>query len=185
MPLADNVLVSSTGALYIAPLGTTAPTGATPAWNVAFKELGFLSEDGITENPSLDSEEIKAWQSGTVIRKVITGSGLEFSFDVIETNLTILELFYPGSVITAVTGPPAETKVEVKLPVATFKAFGIDLVDGTKLERIIVPRASISARGERNYTNPSARNFPLTLSASPDSAGVTAIRYLNPQLVAV
>jgi hypothetical protein len=181
---AAQVLVGATGAVYTAPLGTAAPTGATPAWAVAWKELGYIGEDGITENPSLDNEEIKAWQSGAVIRKVITGSTLDFSFECIETNQSVLGLFYPGSTITQVAGPPTETKLDQKLPVAVFVAMGLDIIDGTVLERIIIPRAALSAREERSYANAAARGYTMTLSASPDSTNVLAIRYYNPQLVA-
>jgi hypothetical protein len=182
---AANVLVGTTGAVYSAVLGSTAPTGATVAWAAAWKELGYIGEDGITENPGLDNEEIKAWQSGAVIRKVITGSTLDFSFECIETNQTVLGLFYPGSVITQVVGPPAETKLDQKLPVPAFVAIGLDVIDGTVLERIIIPRAQLSAREERTYANAAARGYNVTLSASPDSNNTLAIRYYNPQLATV
>jgi hypothetical protein len=182
---AANVLVAATGAVYVAVLGSTAPTGASVAWAAAWKELGYIGEDGITENPGIDNEEIKAWQSGAVIRKVITGSTLDFSFECIETNQSVLGLFYPGSVLTQVVGPPAETKLDQKLPVATFVAIGLDIVDGTVLERIIIPRASLSSREERTYANASARGYSITLSASPDSANILCTRYYNPQLATV
>lgn len=35
------------GAIFSAPLGTTLPTDATTALNVAFKGLGYVSEDDI------------------------------------------------------------------------------------------------------------------------------------------
>jgi hypothetical protein len=179
---AANVLVGTTGKVLIAPLGSTAPTGSTPAWAVAWKELGYLSEDGITEDASMDIEEIKAWQSGTIVRRVLTGSGLQWNFTVIETNLDTIIQFYPGSTITAVVGPPAETKQDIKLPVITAVAFGFDILDGTTIERWIVPRAELAGRGERNIVNGDARGFPFTMSAIPDSAGILATKYHNPQL---
>jgi hypothetical protein len=182
MSLASNVLVGTTGAVYIAPLGTVAPTDAVAAWNVAFKLLGYLSEDGLVETPDMDVEEIKAWQSGATVRRVLTGSGLTFGFTAIETRLEVVKQFYPGSTTTQVTGPPAETKLEIKLPVITPVALGMDVVDGAVLERTIVPRAELAGRGERNVVNGSARAFPFTYNAVPDSAGIGAIRFHDPQL---
>jgi hypothetical protein len=176
---AGNVLVAATGAAMIAPLGTTAPTDATSAWGAGWLDLGYLSEDGFTENPILESDEIKAWQSGAIVRKVITGSGEEFSFDTIETNLNTVTLFYPGSVIT-VAG--SNTKVEIHIPVATPQAFGFDVIDGSRRARIIVPRAELTERGEVNYKNADAVAQPFTVNATPDSAGILAIKYFNPVL---
>jgi hypothetical protein len=61
----------------------------------------------------------------------------------------------------------------------------LDIVDGTVLERIIIPRASLSSREERTYANASARGYSITLSASPDSANILCTRYYNPQLATV
>ena len=184
MPDAANVQVAATGALYIAAIGTTAPTNASAAWPAGWKELGYLSDDGVTETPTLDSEEIKAWQNGAVVRTPITGSRFNIGFTVIETRYEVLELFYPGSVITQETGPPLETKLDIRLPLAKPWAFGLDVIDGTMLERTILKRAELFERGERNNQNAAARGFPMVLSASPDSVTSLAVRFYQPQLVA-
>lgn len=177
------VEVAATGAVYVATLGASPPANATAAWSTAWGELGYMNEDGVTENPSLDVEEITAWQSGAIVRRVITGSGLEFSFTAIETNLRTIDLYYPGSVITQLAGPPVETKHDIKLPVATPKAFGFDVVDGTKRIRIIVPRAQLSDRAEIPYQNNNPVAYGFTVSVEPDSAQLLATKYFNPQLV--
>jgi hypothetical protein len=183
MPLDSSLVeVAATGAVYVAAVGATAPTNATIAWATTWGELGYMNGDGVVENPSLDVEEIKAWQSGAIVRKVITGSGLEFAFTAIETNLRTIDLFYPGSVITPLAGPPVETRHDIKLPVATPKAFGFDVVDGAKRIRIIVPKAQISARGEVPYKNSGPVNYPYTVSAEPDASQILCIKYFNPQL---
>lgn len=179
---ATLVQVAATGAIYMSTIGATAPTNATAAWSTAWGEFGYIGEDGFTENPSMDNEEIKAWQSGAIVRRVITGSGLEFSFMAIETNLRTLDLFYPGSVITAVTGPPVETRVDVKAPVVVPKAFGFDVIDGTKRTRIVVPRATLTDRGEVQNANGNAIGYDYTLNAEPDASGILAVKYYNPQL---
>jgi hypothetical protein len=179
---ADQVDVAATGAVYMSTIGATAPTNATAAWSTAWKELGFLSEDGLTENQGLDSEEIKAWQNGAVVRRVITGSRMELAFTPIETNLQTLDLFYPGSVTTQVTGPPAETQTIIKLPVATPKAFGIDVIDGTKRLRVIVAKAEVADRGEVSYLNSAPVSYPVTLNVTPSTANELATKLHNPQV---
>jgi hypothetical protein len=181
---AGNVQVAATGAIYMSTVGATAPTNSTAAWSTAWKELGYMNEDGFTENPSLDSEEIKAWQSGAIVRRVVTGSGHAFSFTAIETNNIVLDLFYPGSTLTQETGPPVETKVQVKLVNAVDKAFGFDVLDGTDRIRIVVPKARLSERGEISYKNSEPVAYPFTVSVEPDSTGLLCIKYHNPQLAA-
>ena len=55
------------GALYRAPLGTTLPTDAETALNEAFKALGYISDDGMTNENSPDSSSVKAWGGDTVL----------------------------------------------------------------------------------------------------------------------
>jgi hypothetical protein len=174
---ADLVEVAATGAVYMSTVGAAAPANGTTAWGTVWGDLGYMNEDGVTETPSLDTEEIKAWQSGAVVRKVITGSRLEFNFTGIETNLRTLELFYPGSTIATVG---SDTKVTIKLPVAVPKAFGIDAIDGTDTIRIIIPKAQITERGEVTYVNGAPIAYPFTIAVEPDSAGVLAVKYVNP-----
>lgn len=179
---ASLVEVAATGAIYMSTVGAVAPTNSTVAWTTAWGELGFISDDGVTENPTMDNEEIKAWQSGATVRRVITGSGLELSFTAIETNKRTLDLFYPGSVITDIAGPPAETRVDIKLPVATQKAFGIDVVDGAKRIRIVVPKGELIDRGEVSYVNGSPIGYQYSLNVVPDSSNILALKYFNPTL---
>lgn len=49
------------GAVSVAPLGTVLPTDAKTALNEAFKNLGYISEDGLNNENSPESEKIKAW----------------------------------------------------------------------------------------------------------------------------
>lgn len=49
------------GAISTAPLGSTLPTDATTKLDTKFKSLGYVSEDGITNENSPESEKIKAW----------------------------------------------------------------------------------------------------------------------------
>lgn len=49
------------GAVWSAPLGTTLPIDAATDLDAAFKSLGYISEDGLTNENTPESENIKAW----------------------------------------------------------------------------------------------------------------------------
>ena len=60
----------TTGAIWVAPVGSTLPTDATTALDAAFKCLGYASEDGVTNANSPDTDTVKAWGGDTVLTPV-------------------------------------------------------------------------------------------------------------------
>ena len=65
---ADNVRVGLNGNVYVAPKGTTAPADLTSAWDPAWKDLGYLNDDGVEMEYGTDVEDIMAWQSLSPVR---------------------------------------------------------------------------------------------------------------------
>lgn len=176
---ADNVLVALTGAALYAPLGTTLPTDTTTAWNAAFVDLGYLSEDGVTETPEDETTEIAAWQNGDVARSLITRSAIRFGFTMIETTAGGLALYHGGSVTGTDPSGIGEASIELAGTPNDRFAFGLDVIDGDNDVRITIPNASIVERGEITYVNNDAIGYPVTIQANPGVGGVRAIKYFN------
>ena len=59
----DNVRVGVTGAIYVAPLGTTLPTSSQASLNAAFEDLGYMDESGVAELINEQITNLKAWQN--------------------------------------------------------------------------------------------------------------------------
>lgn len=176
MPDSDAVLVALTGAVLSAPAGTAGPVDPTTAWAAAWVNLGWISEDGVTESYSDDSNEIKAWQGGTTVRTVITGSTATYAFTAIETNEEVLARYHKGSTITPGTG---FSTIEIAAAQADSRAWGFDVVDGTNHIRIILERAEVTERGDIVYNNSDAIGYEMTVTAYPNDTGVVAVKLVD------
>lgn len=171
---ADNVRSALTGAVYVAPSGTTYPADPTSAWDAGFLDLGYLSEDGITEAHSADWNQIRAWQNRTVVRQLLTGSEATFAFTLLETTATGLEVYHGGSVVVDQGGDVY--RMEVVEPEEDYRVWGLDVVDGDDHIRIIIPDGTVTETGDIVYQNGEAVGYPITVSARSDTNGLVAIK---------
>lgn len=170
---ASNVRVALTGAVYTAPSNTAYPADATSAWGAGWSDLGYISEDGVTEGYADNSEVIKAWQGGATVRTVITSTDATFHFVCLETNIAVLETYHKGSLLT---DDGSTATMNVGAATADERMFGFDVLDGDEHIRIVVPRGEVSERAEITYTSNAAAMYDITVTAYPDANGVTAIK---------
>ena len=92
------------GAIYHAPFGTTLPTDATSTLNAAFKNLGYVSEDGLVNSNTAESESIKAW-GGDVVANLQTEKPDTFTATFIEAmNEDVLKADLPALIADAFDG---------------------------------------------------------------------------------
>lgn len=161
---ASNVDVAITGAVYRAATTVAVPTSPTDVLGGGWIEMGFIGETGLTEAPNDTTKEIKAWQNGTTVRRLITGSTYNFSFTAIETNAVVLETYHKGSSIETAGGV---STLEVLGANAQRWMFAFDVIDGEKHLRIICQDAEVTERGQIVYRNDEAIGYPLTITSYP------------------
>ncbi|MEU7160331.1 hypothetical protein [Streptomyces chrestomyceticus] len=177
MPLnANAVRVALSGAAYVAPKGTEGPKDAVSPWPPAATDIGWISEDGITESNSADTTEIKGWQGGQTVRKVISSSEMTFKFTAIETSKSVLELYHKGSKIVTKDGASI---LAIKAPGTDRRWFGFDVIDGDSHVRIWVPDGEVSETGDITYKGDEAIAYELTITAYPGPDGTVAYKYSN------
>lgn len=165
---APQVRVGITGELYSAPLGTAAPTDSTTALVAAYVGLGYVSEDGVTENWDDSVDNIVAWQNATTVRAAVTESTGTLALTLIQTNVQVLERFYRGStMVTDVT----DSRLDVKPITADPRAWVLDILDGAIHIRIFLGNAEITERGEVMYASGEPVGYPITITAYPDDNG--------------
>ncbi len=164
------------GGVYRAPAETALPTDATTDLASAFKNIGEVSEDGITKSYSYESEEIKN-MDGAVVLTVQTSKGVTYAFkDISLLNIDAMKAVYgeenvTGSLETGISIEENDDEPEEAVWV-------IDMVcsDGT-LHRTVIPRGKISDIGDVVYKNDEAAGYDLTLSCLKDNDGVKVYEY--------
>ncbi|MBZ4319536.1 hypothetical protein JNW98_09175 [Streptomyces sp. SCA2-4] len=166
--------VGITGAAYVAPKGTTAPTDATSTWPAAATDIGWISEDGITESNSTDTSEIKGWQGGQTVRKVISSSEMTFKFTAIETSRAVLELYHKGAKMTTTNG---KSVLAIKAPTTDRRLFGFDVIDGSSHVRIVIPDGEVTETGDVTYKADEAVSYEITVTGYPGADGTVAYKY--------
>ena len=168
------------GAIYRAPIGTTLPTDATTALGAAFVCLGYVSEDGLTNDNSPESEDIRAW-GGDKVLTVVSNKDDTFNFTLIEAlNVEVLKTIYGDDNVTGDLTNGIEVKANAKD--LDEYVWAVDMVlRGSVLKRIVIPDGKVSAVGTISYVDGEAVGYETTLATSPDASGNTHYEYLQKQ----
>ena len=167
----DNVRVAVTGAVYVGPTSAAAPTGSASALT-GFTDLGYVSADGITETIDKTTNQIRAWQNGSLVREVVSEGTYSVQLTFLETNQDVLELYF-GSTITGgeLDGDPTQS--------GGRKSFVVDVVDGSIVERTYIPAGEVTAVGERVLASGEAIGYNVTITAYADTSNVTFKKWFS------
>jgi hypothetical protein len=168
----DNVRVAVTGAVYVAPAGTPAPTASDSTLNSAFADLGYVHSDGIAETIDKSTNQIRSWQDGSLVREIVSDGTYSVSFTLIETKEEVLELYYGVDVVGGeVDIDPRKT--------GGRKSFVIDVVDGDSVERTYIPAGEVTSVGERTLASGEAIGYEVTVTAYADQSSDVAIKWFS------
>jgi len=161
----------------------TIPTDCTTALAAAYKCLGYVSDDGLTNSMSNESEDIKAW-GGDVVMTIKKSRKDTFKFKLIEVlNDEVLKAVYGDdnvSVAAATTTAPKTIAIASNNSDQPACCYVVEMVTQTgNPKRIVIPNAKVNEIGDIVYKDEEAVGYDLTLGAEADSSGNTHYEYLT------
>lgn len=167
------------GAISVAPLGSTLPKDADGVLDGAFKNLGYISDDGLSNENTASTEQFKAW-GGDIVDESQTEKPDRFKVKFIEVlNLEVLKNVYGDD---NVSGESIESGITIKANSKELnaKSFVIEMIlkDGI-LKRIVIPNGKIVEIGEIPYKDNELTGYEVTISALPDGDGNTHYEYIK------
>lgn len=173
---ATNVRVAVTGAVYSAAKTATAPTTATSALGVDYKDLGYVSDGGVTETRDRSTNQIRAWQNSALVREPVTESSIRYSFTLIETKADTIEQYY-GTAVAAdgsVKIDPGKT--------GGRRRYVLDVIDGDEVIRVYIPDGEVTEVGDQVYVNGDPIGYEITVTGyavNDDDESYSAIKWYS------
>lgn len=168
----------STGCVWVAPSGTALPVDANSPLDDAFKCVGYISEDGVTNAVDTDSTDVTD-MGGVKVLSEISSYGETYQFAMLELNETSAKLRYGTANVEA----PDEDTITIRHAMPTGESsvvvFEI-LLTGNKVKRIVLPDATISDHGDIQYSAGDAITYDVTLAANPSEliGGASSVEYV-------
>ena len=164
---------STTGAVAIAAVGTTAPTDAKTALPSAWSDGGYVDENGISITVNRSTTPIRDW-SKSLIRNILT----EFSGQIAVGFLQVDEfsakrVFGTSNVTkTAATSSAGELiKVSIGAELPPIESWCFNMKDGNAKIRVYVPKGQITSVNAMDYKPDAGHVIGGTLDCYDDGTG--------------
>lgn len=180
MPQASNVSVGKpnvTGAVFRAPLGTSLPTNAREDLAEGFNDLGYVSEDGVTNSNSPSSQNIKAW-GGAIVYAYQNEKPDTMKLKLIEAlNPEVQKAVYGSDNVEGTLESGITIKANAKEAEEAAWVIDMALRENT-MKRIVIPDGKVTQVGDIVYVDNDVIGYDLTITCLPDESGNTHYEYL-------
>ena len=161
---ADQIRVGANGTVHVGVFGAvTLPTDINDTYGAGWADVGYTSDKGVTFESGLTIKDIPVWQSFYPARKIVTARESMSTMELIQWNSETVVLAFGGGTISATANgtrysPPEPGTIDLRSLV-------IDYVDGTVLNRIVVPKCMVTDKVTTTIARTDAALLPLVLSA--------------------
>jgi len=166
---------STTGAVNIAPIGTSLPTDATSTLT-GFTACGYVSEDGVTLSQNYSTNNIKDWSRATV-RTLLDEFTGEITFKFIQTGYDELCAIFGDDHVSQDNG---KLTVEIGAHLAEPQCFAFNMKDGDAKVRIVLPNAQATPDGDISFVANEPISWGVRLTCNADEDGESIYIYTDP-----
>lgn len=168
---------NTSGAVFTAPAGSTLPTSASATLDTAFKDMGFVSEDGVTKSTSISTTTIKEWGGAPVLvtqdEKIIS-----VKLKLIEYKRKDVHSFVHGS--ANVTESAGAITIVNNAADPGEQAMVIDMIlRGNIPYRMVIPRGKITSIGDIVYKTNEAIGYDVEVTTMLDGSGNSVYEYIG------
>lgn len=161
-----------TGAIFVAPQGTTLPTDATTALSSDFKLLGYTSDAGVTITESADTEDIRAWEGRAKVYTTTTEYTESVSFTPIQCNAEVTTLTWGEAMVEV---DAVDGSIHAKHHGGTLEpvVIVIETVPRAGIVRRNAGTFQLKERGDQTMDGTQVDGRQLSFDAIADTDGVT------------
>lgn len=170
--------ISVTGGIKVAPLGTVTPTDPTSVLNAAFKELGYVNEDGLKLSHDASDDKIKVW-GGVTIRTIRSDYSATITGTLLSTlDVDVLKTVFGDNQVQQKSGFIA---IKHTSDIAPEKVYIIETKDASTggRKRYVVPKGQITVSGDVNLSHKEITGFEITIEALADKDGVCYYEFIE------
>ena len=176
----DLARIGVTGALRVADLGTTLPTLLSP-YATGWADVGWISDEGITESREADSTPFTPWQSNSPIRVETATETITWNTIIWSTNFDSISLYFKVKDEDMEYDAASEVTsfVDGDKKKRDLRAFGIDVIDDPYHRRVLVPNGEVTEREGLTYSKGELVGMGVTITAYATALGWSCKRFFK------
>lgn len=171
-----RMVVAQMARVFLAPVGTPAPDGPTAILDPDWVEVGLFTPDSLQFATSPSFEDIRSHQSLYPTRRVQTEDAATMQTDLQEWSGSNFQAVFGGGTVEQITpaaggGAPYFEYHPPGIGGRANVAAIIEIIDGSKHYRRIIPRAMQSEGVEQTFQPTTESTLPLRLTVLGSDVG--------------
>lgn len=181
----SNATPNAAGAIFRSPLIPVGdlPTDAVESLPSDLANLGYASDDGLSNSFDISNENFTAW-GGDTVGSYRTSYEETFGLTLIETKEDVFKALHGDENVVVTEAGFAVVHRSADLDYGTW-VFEVAL-SGNRVKRIIVPEGKITDREDVDHQDGELLGYGITISTRPVTldvagetfTGVTAVEYI-------